>query len=86
MGVNATLFIFAGLLGTGRTTLSQRLVQRIKAMHLRIDTIEQGLRDLCDVLVEGQGYRLAYRIAADNLSLGMNVVAVTPSRFQYQCL
>ena len=25
--------------------------------------------------VEGQGYRLAYRIAADNLSLGMNVVA-----------
>ena len=71
----ATLFIFAGLPGTGKTTLSQRLAQRIKAVYLRIDTIEQGLRDLCDLQVDGHGYRLTYRIAADNLRLGMNVVA-----------
>jgi predicted kinase len=70
-----TLIIFAGLPGTGKTTLSQRLAQRISATHLRIDTIEQGLRDLCGIRVEGEGYRLAYRIAADNLRLGLNVVA-----------
>lgn len=70
-----TLFIFAGLPGTGKTSLSQRLAQQIHAMHLRIDTIEQGLRDLCGVHVEGEGYRLAYRVAADNLQLGLNVVA-----------
>jgi predicted kinase len=71
----ATLFIFAGLPGTGKSTLSQRLAQKVKAVHLRVDTIEQGLRDLCNLRIEGQGYRLAYRIAADNLRLGMNVIA-----------
>lgn len=70
-----TLYIFAGLPGTGKTKLSQRLARRINAVHLRIDTIEQALRDLCDMHVEGEGYRLTYRIAADNLRLGMNVVA-----------
>ncbi|WP_299492544.1 AAA family ATPase [Acaryochloris sp. IP29b_bin.137] len=70
-----TLFIFAGLPGTGKTTLSQLLAQQINAVHLRIDTIEQGLRDLCGLRVQGEGYRLAYRIAADNLQLGLNVVA-----------
>jgi predicted kinase len=70
-----TLFIFAGLPGAGKTSLSQRLAKQINAVHLRIDTIEQGLRDLCALRVEGEGYRLAYRIAADNLRLGLNVVS-----------
>jgi len=42
---------------------------------LRIDTIEQGLRDLCGWQVEGEGYRLAHRLAADNLQLGIDVIA-----------
>ena len=46
-----------------------------QAFLLRIDTIEQAIRDLCDFRVEGEGYRLAYRIAKDNLSLGSNVIA-----------
>lgn len=71
----ATLFIFAGLPGTGKTTLSRRLASKIRGIHLRIDTLEQGLRDLCGLRVEGEGYRLAYRIAADNLRLGVDVVA-----------
>lgn len=70
-----TLYIFAGLPGTGKTTLSQGLARRIQAAHVRIDTVEQGLRDLCDLQVEGEGYRLSYRIAADNLRLGLDVVA-----------
>lgn len=71
----ATLFIFAGLPGTGKTTLAQRLAQITGAAYLRIDTVEQALRDLCGIHVQGEGYRLSYRVAADNLSLGLNVVA-----------
>ncbi len=69
------LYIFAGLPGAGKSALSQRLASHVHAVHLRIDTIEQGLRDLCGVSVEGEGYRLAYRIAADNLKLGLSVIA-----------
>lgn len=70
-----TLYIFAGLPGTGKSTLSQWLAREVGAAYLRIDTIEQGLRDLCSVEVQGEGYGLAYRIAADNLRVGRSVVA-----------
>lgn len=69
------LYIFSGLPGTGKTTLASSLASHIGAVFLRIDTIEQGIRDLCSFKVEGEGYRLSYRIAADNLGLGNNVVA-----------
>ena len=49
--------------------LSQRLAQRVNAVHLQIDTIEQALRDLCQMQVEGEGYRLTYRIAADTVQI-----------------
>lgn len=69
------LYIFSGLPGRGKSTLSQTIARQLSAVHLRIDTIEQGLRDLCSIEVEGEGYRLAYRIAFDNLCVGMSVVA-----------
>ena len=69
------LYNFAGLPGTGKTTLAKLVASRINAAYLRIDSIEQALRDLCAVDVQGEGYGLAYRIAADNLTLGINVVA-----------
>jgi predicted kinase len=71
----ATLYIFAGLPGTGKTTLAQRLAQSVGAAYVRIDTVEQALRDLCGIQVQGEGYRLSYRVAADNLKLGIDVVA-----------
>jgi len=37
--------------------------------------VEQALRELCGITVQGEGYRLAYRLAADNLRLGLSVVA-----------
>jgi predicted kinase len=73
--VGQTLYIFSGLPGSGKTTLAQLVAQRLRSAYLRIDTIEQGLRDLCSVDVQGEGYRLAYRIAADNLRLGVSVIA-----------
>ena len=69
------LYIFSGLPGSGKSTLSQLVAPKLKAIYLRIDTIEQGLRDLCSFDVQGEGYCLAYRIALDNLRLGVSVVA-----------
>jgi len=69
------LYIFSGLPGTGKTTLAKSLSNSVKAVFLRIDTIEQGISDLCNFKVEGEGYRLSYRIAADNLRIGNSVVA-----------
>lgn len=72
----ATLYIFSGLPGTGKSTLAQKLCTRLRATYLRIDTIEQALRDLCNVRdMEDSGYRLAHEIAKDNLKLGNSVVA-----------
>lgn len=71
----ATLYVFAGLPGSGKTTLARMLARRIGAAHVRIDTLEQALRDLCSVEVEGEGYRLAYRVASDVLNGGVSVVA-----------
>ena len=73
--MNAILFLFSGLPATGKTTLAKALSQKYNAVYLRIDTLEQGLRDLCRCEVEGEGYRLAYRIAAENLHIGNHVVA-----------
>jgi predicted kinase len=69
------LYIFSGLPGAGKTALARLLARHMGAVYLRIDTIEQALRDLCGVTVEGEGYRLSYRVAADNLMLGHSVVA-----------
>jgi predicted kinase len=71
----AILYIFSGLPSTGKTTLSKKLAQHITAAYLRIDTVEQALRDLCAFDVQDEGYRLSYRVAADNLQLGISVVA-----------
>lgn len=70
-----TLYLLAGLPGSGKSTLAQLLAQHIGAAYLRVDTIEQALRDVCALQVQGEGYRLAYRVAADNLRVGMSVVA-----------
>lgn len=71
----AILFIFSGLPAVGKSTLARFVAKEFGAVYLRIDTIEQGLKDLCRISVEGEDYRLAYRMASDNLQLNSNVVA-----------
>jgi len=75
MKTRPVLYIFAGLPGSGKSTLAKAVSTHLNACYLRIDTIEQALKDLCACEVEGEGYRLAYRIAADNLREGLGVVA-----------
>lgn len=69
------LFILSGLPGSGKSTISKYLAKEYNAIYLRIDVVEQALRDLCNFPVQGEGYRLSYRIAEDNLKIGNNVVA-----------
>ena len=69
------LYIFSGLPGSGKSTLAKLLAAKTGSMYLRIDTVEQGLRDLCNFKVEGEGYRLGYRIIRDNLDLGISCIS-----------
>ena len=69
------LYIFGGLPGTGKSTLARRLATHVRAVHLRIDTIEQAIRKAGGAVTGGEGYVVAYDLAADNLRLGLSVVA-----------
>ena len=69
------LYIFGGLPGSGKSTLSQYLAREQQAVYLRIDTIEQALRDAGQLLQGPEGYMAAYAVAADNLRQGWGVVA-----------
>jgi predicted kinase len=71
------LIIFGGLPGVGKTTIARELARQLAATHVRVDSIEQALRDsgtLSQPLDEA-GYRVAYAIAEDNLRLGRTVIA-----------
>ncbi|MFT4181181.1 MAG: AAA family ATPase [Rhizobium sp.] len=71
------LVIFGGLPGSGKTTIAQALAKRLKGVYVRVDTIEQALRN-SDVLKADEGpagYVIAYGVAEDNLRLGHTVVA-----------
>ena len=70
------LIVFAGLPGTGKSTLARALAAELGAVWLRADSIEQAIRmpGVVDGDLKDAGYRAAYAIAEDNLRLGMTVI------------
>ena len=71
------LIVFGGLPGTGKTTIARELSSQLGAMYVRVDSIEQSIRD-CGTMaqpINDAGYRVANAIADDNLRLGRTVIA-----------
>ena len=70
------LVVFAGLPGSGKSSIAQRLASITGAVWLRIDWIEQAIRDSGVVpgSLDDAGYRAAYAVAEDNLRLGRDVI------------
>ena len=69
------LLIFGGLPGVGKTAIAAGLARDLAAVHLRIDSIEQAMRNSGITVSGPEGYEVAYAIAEDNLKLGRTVVA-----------
>ncbi len=69
------LLIFGGLTAVGKTAIATGLACDIEAVHLRIDSIEQALRNSNITIAGPEGYVAACAIAEDNLRLSRTVIA-----------
>jgi predicted kinase len=71
------LIVLGGLPGVGKTTIARELARLIGAVHIRIDSIEQAVREsgVAVVSLDDAGYRIGYAVAEDNLRLGRIVIA-----------
>ncbi|MEB8338042.1 AAA family ATPase [Streptomyces endophyticus] len=71
------LIVIGGLPGTGKTTLARLLAERIGAVHLCIDTIEQAIvrSGLAQHPLGPVGYTVGYALAEEHLQQGLTVIA-----------
>ena len=71
------LIVLSGLPGTGKSSIARELSRQIGAVWLRVDSIEQAIREsgVAPGSMDDAGYRAAYAVAQDNLRLGLRVVA-----------
>ena len=72
----ATLVALSGLPGTGKSSIARGLALELDAIWLRIDSIEQAIRQSgVTASLDDAGYRVGYALAEDNLKLGHTVIA-----------
>ncbi|HEY6922051.1 MAG TPA: AAA family ATPase [Steroidobacteraceae bacterium] len=71
------LIALSGLPGTGKSSIARALAKRIGAVWLRVDSVEQAIRDSGVVpgAMDDAGYRVLYALAYDNLLVGRDVIA-----------
>jgi predicted kinase len=71
------LVCFSGLPAVGKTTLAKRVARALGAVYLRVDTVEQTLREcgFTDDQIGGNGYSVVCGLATENLFMGRQVVA-----------
>src|SRR3712207_1121617 len=71
------LVVFGGLPGSGKSTIARRVAQQTRSVLLRIDVLEQALREACRLPddVGDCGYAIAGEVAASNRSLVLTAVA-----------
>lgn len=70
------LIIFSGLSGVGKSAIARELARRMHAVYLCVDTIEEAL-SLCNCAADmtQTAYVTGYELAAENVSLGLTVIA-----------
>ncbi len=72
------LIIFAGLPGTGKTTLARKLSSELHYFYLRVDCIEAPFSTYYPKAGEnGEGYDALINLAYENLLLGHHVIIDT---------
>jgi len=79
----AVLIALGGLPGTGKSTLARALATKLGAVHLRIDTIEQAMREAGQTVAGPEGYLVARDLARDNLVLGLMVIVDSVNPIAY---
>ena len=74
-GAAPRLIVLAGLPATGKSSIARELARATGALWLRVDSIEQAIRDAGAEDPADAGYRAGYAVAQDNLRLGRDVIA-----------
>lgn len=84
------LIILGGLPGVGKSSIALCLAEKLQAVYLRIDSIEQAIKDAAKFHEDNvgigpitEGYFVACAIAKDNLATGLTVIvdSVNPIEF-----
>lgn len=75
--VRPVLAVVGGLPATGKSTICAAVARTARLPYLRVDRIEQTLVDWSELEhpVGAAGYAVAYALAAEQLALGLSVVA-----------